>query len=150
MSEQQHKLSSQNDESLPWWIRLCRWLWKLAGFLGTSVVLVLLVNVISTWLTTSKGTLPNDAPLHLLTTDWPLSLSVSCCLLLLAIVFWAISRRSAPSRSIPDAITTHDRELLLRRLRFHYEQLLAQSLQGAVQMELGLAERSAAIHNAVR
>ena len=148
MSEQ-HSLPSQNDEVLPWWIRLCRWLWKLAAFLGTSVVLALLVNVISTWLTASRGKLPNDAPLHLLMTDWPLSLSVVCCLLLLAFISWLISRQSTPSRSIPDAITTHDRELVLQRLRFHYEQLLTQSLQGAVQMELGLVERLAAVHNAV-
>jgi len=38
---------------------------------------------------------------------------------------------------------------MLRRLRLRYEQLLAQSLQGAVQMELGLASKPAAVQNAV-
>ena len=38
---------------------------------------------------------------------------------------------------------------MLRRLRVRYEQILAQSLQGAVQLELGLAERPTAIQNAV-
>ena len=38
---------------------------------------------------------------------------------------------------------------MLRRLRLRYEQILAQSLQGAVQLELGLASRPAAVQNAV-
>jgi predicted NACHT family NTPase len=37
---------------------------------------------------------------------------------------------------------------MLRRLRVRYEQMLSQSFQGAVQMELRLAERPTAIHNA--
>src|SRR5262249_30421715 len=38
-----------------------------------------------------------------------------------------------------------DHVWMLRRLRFRYEQMLAQSLQGAVQIELGLASKSAAV-----
>jgi DNA polymerase III delta prime subunit len=37
---------------------------------------------------------------------------------------------------------------MLRRLRLRYEQMLSQSLQGAVQVELGLASRPAAVQNA--
>ncbi len=38
---------------------------------------------------------------------------------------------------------------MLRRLRLRYEQMLAQSLQGVVQLELGLISRPAAVQNAV-
>lgn len=38
---------------------------------------------------------------------------------------------------------------MLRRLRVRYEQILAQSLQGVVQLELSLAERPAAVQNMV-
>src|SRR6266571_4063512 len=40
-----------------------------------------------------------------------------------------------------------DRIHMLRRLRLRYEQMLAQSLQGAVQVELGLVERPAAVQH---
>jgi hypothetical protein len=123
-------------------------MWKLAGFLGTTFAIALLVSVITSWLTTSKGTFPKDAPINFLAKNWPLTLSVGCIFLLLALVFWSISHWSVHSKSITDTITTHDRELLLRRLRFHYKQLFDQSLQDAVQMELGLAERPTAIYNA--
>ena len=46
-------------------------------------------------------------------------------------------------------MSTRDRERMLERLHVRYEQMLAQSLQGAVQIELGLAYRPAAIQNAV-
>src|SRR5438128_12346450 len=92
MSEQQQHVTSSQNDRLPWWIRLCRWLWKLSAFLGISVVLALGVNVTSTWLTTPKGALPADTPLSALMTNWPISFLVGCCLLLLALIFWAISR----------------------------------------------------------
>jgi NACHT domain len=147
MSKQQQAPSSQNDR-VPWWIRLCRWLWKASGFLGVSVFLALGVNIASTWLTTPKGP-PADTPLSVLIKNWPISLLVGCCLFLLAIIFWAVSRWNVPSSTISAAITPQDRERMLRRLRVRYEQSLAQSLQGAVQIELGLASRPAAIQNAL-
>jgi DNA polymerase III delta prime subunit len=147
MPEQQQQIASSHEDGLPWWMRLCRWLWKLTGFLGTSVVLALVVNVASTWLTASKGALPADAPLRLLMTYWPISLTVGCCLLLLATLCWAISRWNVPSGTVPVAIDTQDRERMIRRLRLRYEQMLSQSLQGVVQLELGLASRPVAIHN---
>src|SRR5258708_3229022 len=49
----------------------------------------------------------------------------------------------------PHPLSEQDRVHMLRRLRLRYEQILAQSLQGAVQLELGLASRPAAVQNAV-
>jgi NACHT domain len=149
MSNQQHQTPSSQNDHLPWWIRLCRWLWKASGFLGVVVFLALGINVASTWLTTPKGAFPADTPLSALMTNWPISLLIGCCLFLLALIFWAISRWNVPSSTITAAITPQDRERMLRRLRVRYEQLLDQSLQGAVEIELGLASRPAAIHNAI-
>ncbi len=149
MSHQQQKSTTPVvTEAVPWWIRLCRWLWKLTGFLGGSVILTLVINVASTWLTASKGILPDDAPLHLLVAFWPVTVSVGCCLLLLAILLWGISRWSIPGRGTPLPITPQDRTRLVNRLHSGYKQMLSQSLQGAVQIELGLASRPAAIQNA--
>jgi len=148
MSElQQGAVSPVNDAAVPWWLRLCRWLWKLAGFLGTSVVLALTVNIASTWFTTPNGALPDNAPFSFLMKHWPITFSIGGCLFLLAALFWAISRWSVPASSLSVAITPQGRKHFLRRLRLRYEQMLAQSLQGVVQIELGLAERPAAIHN---
>ncbi len=46
----------------PWWVQLCRWLWKVSGFVGTAIVLSLGVNLLSTWLTSSNGLIPPDSP----------------------------------------------------------------------------------------
>ncbi|WP_169460925.1 NACHT domain-containing protein [Ktedonobacter racemifer] len=145
MSEQQHTTPRQYE--VPWWVHFCRWLWKCTGFLGTSVILALAVNVVSTWLTTSKGALPDDAPLHLLVVFWPITVSVGCCLLLLAVLFWVISQRATSTSESPLPITPQDRTRLVKRLRLRYEQMLQQSLQGAVQIELGLMSRPTAIQN---
>lgn len=147
MSEQQRHNASSHTDGVPWWVRLCRWLWKLAGFLGTSVLLALVVNIVSTWLTTPKGAFLNDTPLSFLITYWPLSLSVGCGLLLLAVLIWSISRWNSP---LSGTITLQEREHTLRRLHAYYKQWHSQSLHGAVQMELGLLERPAAIYQTAR
>ncbi len=140
--------SHTNSGLVSWWIRLCRHLWEIAVFLGVTVLLGLVINVLSTWLTSSHGTLPPDTPLTSLMTHWPITVLIGCCLLLIAALAWAVGRRvpSAVQAYLP---TAQDRERMQRRLRLRYEQMLAQSLQGAVQVELGLISRPAAVHSAV-
>ena len=140
--------SHTNSGLVSWWIRLCRHLWEIAVFLGVTVLLGLVINVLSTWLTSSHGTLPPDTPLTSLMTHWPITVLIGCCLLLIAALAWAIDRQnpSAAQASLP---TAQDRQRMQRRLRLRYEQMLAQSLQGAVQVELGLISRPAAVHSAV-
>jgi hypothetical protein len=106
------------------------------------------VNVTSTWLTTSKGLIPEDAPLQTLFIFWPITLAIGIGLLLLTGLFWLLSRTGNPPNAPLSAITPRDRTRLLNRLQAHYQQILAQSLQGAVQLELGLATWPAAVHNA--
>lgn len=144
MSERQPALTSSKAE-VPWWIVLCQHLWKLSAFLGTAVVLALAVNVGSTWLTSPGGKIPNDAPLSAMMQDWPLVLLVAMCLLLLAALFWAISHWKRPTTL---SMTPQDRARMLGRLRVRYEQMLTQTLQDAVRLDLGLASRPAAIQSA--
>ncbi len=51
--------------------------------------------------------------------------------------------------AIVHPLSEQDRIHMLRRLRVRYEQIRAQSLQGVIQLELGLASRPAAVQNAV-
>ena len=150
MSEQQQVSTSPvNEGAVPWWLLVCRWLWKLIGFMGTSIILALVVNIVSTWLTTSKGILPDDAPLHLFVVYWPITLLTGSCFLLLAALLWSISRWSLPKSEIPSLlITSLDRTRLVNRLHLRYEQMLSQSLQEVVRIELGFMSRPTAIHNA--
>lgn len=98
----------------------------------------------------------SDKPLRSLPNLWPLLegivshpiwvLLIFLGLLLLTGLFWFGSHEHATTTQ--GTLSEHDRIYMLRRLRLRYEQMLAQSLQGAVQMELGLASRSAAVQNA--
>ena len=71
--------------------------------------------------------------------------------IVLLLVTWLGSRESESTPAMPHQVqmSVRDRERVLRRLHVRYEQLLAQSLQGAVEIELGLTSRPAAIQNAV-
>jgi hypothetical protein len=114
MSEPHHASSAHHDGS-PWWIRLCRWLWKLSAFLGISVLFSVVTGVLTTWLTTPKGAMLSNTPLGDLMKQWPLFLLAWRCLVLIAIVTWAISHWAVPVSALP--LTPHDRQRILRRLR---------------------------------
>src|SRR5437660_1405257 len=77
--------------SAPLWIRLCKVVWKIAAFLGTVVVVGLVVNVASTWLTSSNGTIPTNSPLRWLLAQWPITVLVGGCFLLIALLFFILS-----------------------------------------------------------
>ena len=89
-----HTASSQKAPlvSIPLWIRLCKVLWKITAFLGTVVVVGLVVNVASTWLTSSHGTIPTDSPLRWLLAQWPITVLVGGCFLLIALLTFVLSR----------------------------------------------------------
>ncbi|SRR6266851_1671296 len=144
--------SSLNDSvPAPWWVHLCRWLWKISAFLGVSVVLSLAVSVLSFWLTSPGGVIPAKSPaarlVAWLVAEWPVMLLVGCCFLLLALLIGVVSRGPAQATA-PLAPAQQNRVRMLRRLRRSYSDVLAQSLQGATWMELGLAHQPAAVQNA--
>lgn len=132
--------------SLPWWSQLCGWIWKISGFLGTAVLLSLGINVFSTWLTSSRGILPPDSPLAILLMRWPLLLSISGCLLLIALLARVMSRVSTYSTST--TLVTRSRKRMLQRLRRIYQQLTSQSLREIAWLDIGLADMPDAVQNA--
>ena len=133
----------------PWWVSPCRLLWKVFVALGMVVLAPLGVNVLSTWLTSSKGIIPADSPFAEIVAHWQLTLTVSGWLFLLALLTFALSRWPAIPAAPPSSLQTQqNRTYMLQRLRYSYDELMAQSLQGFAWLELGLAHRPDAVQNA--
>ncbi len=143
------RAEQQSTTSLPWWGRVCRAGWKVVRFFWAIFILALV-------LPKAVDVLFSDKPLRSLPNLWPIleaivhhpvwTLLTFLGLLLLTGLFWFGSRERATTTR--GTLSEHDRIYMLQRLRLRYEQMLAQSLQGAVQVELGLASRSAAVQNA--
>lgn len=126
----------------PWWARVCRVLRKFITILSTAVLLGAVASIIATWLTSSKGVIPADSPLRQLLAAWPITLLAGCCLSLLTTLIWVLSRWP-PRQTI--SLSEQNRTRMLQRLEYTYRDLLAQSLEGAVWMELELAEKPGAV-----
>ncbi len=133
----------------PWRVRICRVGWKGIRFIWVTFLLAFV-------LPKAVEVLFSDKPLRSLPNLWPLlegivshpiwTLLISLGLFLLTGLFWVGSHeRNTPTEHV---LSEHDRVHMLRRLRLRYEQMLAQSLQGAV-VELGLVSSPAAVQNAV-
>src|SRR6266566_2537829 len=143
------RAEQQSTTSLPWWVHTCRAGWKVVRFFWAIFILTLV-------LPKAVDVLFSDKPLRSLPNLWPIleaivhhpvwTLLTFLGLLLLTGLFWFGSRERATTTR--GTLSEHDRIYMLQRLRLRYEQMLAQSLQGAVQVELGLASRSAAVQNA--
>jgi DNA polymerase III delta prime subunit len=149
MSEPVASATSSYNSSVPtpWWVRLCRWLWKISAFLGGSVMLVLVVSVFATWLTNPGGVIPANSHAGWLIARWPVTLLIGGCFLLLALLTGVLSHWPAQAKA-PLSPAQQDRVRMLRRLRRSYSDVLAQSLQGDAWMELGIAHQPDAVQNA--
>jgi len=99
---------------LPWWTRVFRVLWKISVFLEATVLLSLVVNIVATWLTSSKGVIPADAPLVGLLTKWTIVLPVSICLVLLTLLFRALGRE--PLQATPHTLPQEHTQGLRRMI----------------------------------
>ncbi len=143
------RAEQQSTTSLPWWGRVCRAGWKVVRFFWAIFILTLV-------LPKAVDVLFSDKPLQSLPNLWPIleaivhhpvwTLLTFLGLFVLTGLFWFGSREGVTTTQ--GTISEHDRIHMLRRLRLRYEQMLAQSLQGVVQVELDLASRSAAVQNA--
>ena len=149
---------SQQHPPISLWLRLCRWLWKYPlPFLLSTLLVNVAINIGSTWLITPATTkaIPDTSSLGNIAgwvnVHWAFSLFLGAISIALLLVTWRGSREPESASSVPTQVqrTTRDREYMIKRLHVRYEQLLAQSLQGAVEIELGLTSRPAAIQNAV-
>jgi transcriptional regulator with XRE-family HTH domain len=122
--------------------RLSSRTWKIIVFLGMAVLLGAGANIIATWFISSEGTTLADSPLKQLLAVWPIALPVGCSLLLLAILIWLLSRWPTREAVI---LSEQNRTRMLQRLQHTYGDLLTQSLQGAIWIELGLAQKPDAV-----
>jgi hypothetical protein len=143
---------------ISWWLRLCRWLWKYPlPFLFSTLIINVAINIGSTWLITpaTTKTIPDTSIVGNITgwvsAHWVFSLLLGTISVALLLVTWRGSREPESTSSVLNQahMSTRHRERMLRRLRVRYEQVLAQSLQGVAEIELGLTSRPAAIHNAM-
>ncbi len=134
---------------VPWRVRICRWLWRVLlyvwGFLVVGIGIATIANINTT---TTDTPLSKLYIIHLVLT-FPIMVFSSVGLLaVLTLLAWLGSREEQATPARP--LSKQDRVHLLGRLRLRYEQLLTQSLEGAVQqLELGLAVRPAAVQNSV-
>ncbi len=147
MSEQE---ASSRFPSAPlrWRVRVCRWLWRVLRFVWGTLIVGIVIGTIVNLNTTPTGTPPSTLfIIHLLLTYPLLVLSGLCLLALLTLLSWLGSRdkQAIPARPL----SKQDRVNMLGRLRLRYEQLLKRSLQGAVQLDLRLAQRPAAVQHAL-
>lgn len=143
------RAEQQSTTSLSWRVRVCRVGWEAVRYFWATFLLTLVLPKAVEMLFSDKPlrALPNLWPILKAVIDHPVwTLLTFLGLLLLTGLFWFGSRERATTTQ--GTLSEHDRIYLLRRLRLRYEQMLAQSLQGAVQVELDLASRSAAVQNA--
>jgi hypothetical protein len=133
----------------PRWVQFSRWLWKAACFLGTVVVLPVVINVLSAWFTNANGIIPATSFFGQLVAHWPLTLLVSGSLLLFAVVTWTLSREQV-HEPVTVSLAQQNRAHMLQRLRHSYDDLLAQSLQGRAWLELGLSSKPDAVQHQTR
>src|SRR5450755_1056572 len=150
MPEPEHMPS----RTLPsWLVRFCGRTWRIIAGVGTTLLLGVGLNIVATWLTSSKGIIPADSPWGRLFAQWPWLLLIGCCLVLLAFPIWLISRwptppAVSPSPSTEQVMLAQTRQRVLARLRRTYKELLAQSLQGHAWIDLGLTEKPDVLRNA--
>ncbi len=152
MSKQQ-RTNSTHDGEASWWPRFCRWLWNHSlQFLWSMIIINVVINIGSTWLITPAKTnaIPSSSIIGSIigwvSTHWLFSILLGMISALLLLLTWQGSRWPESMPTVQ--ISARDREHMLQRLHLRYEQMLAQSLQGATQIELGLAFRLSAIQNA--
>lgn len=131
----------EQARSEPWWVHLCRWLWRGLGFFWITIVFGLGINIASTRLT-SHADFPADTPVGWVLGHLLLSSSVGGGLLLLtAFVGIVSSKNSVRSSASSTSFSAQQRAAIVRALQQEYNKRLEQSLQGAAMIALNLHER---------
>ena len=143
MSEQEGSLRAPSA-FLSWRVQVCRWLWRMLRWVWSTLVVAILVGVVVNLVTASTNTSFSSLYLTRLVTTYRLPVSLGFALLLLfTLLAWLGSREE---RALPmPSLSKQNRSHMLRRLHLLYEQILSQSLQGTVQIELGFVEQPSAV-----
>lgn len=137
----------------PAWVRLCQWLWNQRGFLWGTVIFGIVLNLFASWLITPWGNIFSQTPLgSLLGHPLPFVLG-GVSLLGLTGGLWLINRfhPALVSQRVPQRpLTRAEQQALIHLLSQDYDRRLAQSLQGAALMMLGLQERADMIRSSAQ
>jgi NACHT domain len=135
----------QNAPSLRRWGHLWYQLWRGLCLLWSLIIVGVVVNVLSTRITSNKN-FPSDSPIGLALRDLPLTIALGIILLLLTILVWVMKNQSSASSSQASSLlpppSQQSRSILVRTLHQEYTRRLTDSLQGAAMMALRLHERT--------
>src|SRR5260370_18734562 len=139
-------VGKQNTTSSSWRVRACRASLKVLLFVWGTLIVGVLVNVVSSWVIAKNFEL-GGTPLGWGVDHLWVMLLLLFLLIVLTLLSWLGSHEKQAELARP--LSKQDRDHMLKRLHRYYDQILSPRLQGAVQVELGLAERPAAVQNAL-
>jgi hypothetical protein len=141
------QLQDASKGSLLWWVRFCRWLKAKLLYVWGALIGGILISTLA-----NLNTITTDTPLsqlYLMHLALIFSIPIFTCLdFLLLLTLLSLVGSRERNATIPSTLSEQSRIHVLGRLRRLYKQMLAQSLQEVVQVELGLASRLAAVQNA--
>ncbi len=146
MAEQKTPTALDTTAPRSWQMKLFGWLLRVCLGLWSFLFLTVLGGTIANLNTTTTDTPLTKLYLVRLVLTSPIPVATGLGILaLLTLLSWLGSRQRHSISST--GFAEQNRIHMLRHLRARYEQMHAQSLQGAVQIELGLATRPAAVQN---
>ena len=151
MSEQETLASSSKDTASPisWWVRLCRWLWRVLLFVWTTLMVAIVGGTIANLNTTATDTPLTKLYFIHVSITYPLPTIASIGTLVLLTILSRIGSRGHDA-TVPRSPSQQNRLHLLQRLHLTYDTHLTDSLEGITWLELGLASNPKAVQNTSR
>lgn len=134
-----------------WWVYLCRWLWTGLQWVWGAIILVVGINIGSSWLISTTLNIAHT-PVGWLLAHSLITIPVSVGLLILTAItgiVTAVHHRPPEHYSSP-TLEQQNRQRFIAKLKNRYEDILEQSLQGAVQIVLGFRLLPDAVVNSTR
>lgn len=148
MSEQQLAPSPSQQRKPSWLVSLCRKLLRVLRVFWGFLVFGVGGGTLANLSTTTIDTPPSHLFIVHLALVFPFPVFSSLGFLaLLTLLCWIGGLEHTPA--VPHVLSERNRTYMLQRLRLRYEQMIAQSLQGATQIELGMSSRPEAVQNTV-
>lgn len=142
--------SSGNEPLPPWWVRGCHRLWQGLRWVWGVLILGVAITVGSAWLTASPFSLAKT-PLGWLIDHSALTLAIGGSLLALTALTGGVTAGHRTFSSSPSlTLEQQNRQRFLAKLQSRCTDLLAQSLQGAVQIALTFHSAPNAVWNMTR
>lgn len=130
------------------WIRPLRRLWKVLSWVWGALIIGGLLNIVSSWVTTST-------PLQWIAGHWGLLLALAAALLVLTVLSYLASAQEATHTPTPKtpvhspAESLQNRERMRQHLARWYQEFLDASLMQAAWLDLELADKPNAVYTPV-